>query len=252
MRDRFQEELYKQAGLFDMGIKMLDDAVIGIKALKSTAPRLTGIEKGVQGTVNAIDPNFVKANYKGILVRKTPSHVREVDPLRYSEGLPDEGSMFNPKKWLQHSLGGMSDTVAPWRGGGSLGQRATNAVKDVGNSWKYKPGEVFKGTDGKMYQNVYERTMFGKGLAGLSSGPGVAGATYLASGSNPEKSQTGRIGSSIGQGIIWGRMGAPVAGPLILGKGLYDVTKSFIKRPKNPSTMISDPRIISKGQNNQF
>lgn len=173
--------------------------------------------------------------FKGIAVKKAPSFAREVSSATHSVGMPSE-KFFNVDDIIQRTAGGIKDTAAPWRGDGSLFDKARDAAKQTWHSIKYKPGEVFE-RGGKMYQNVHERTMLGKiGYGATFSTPGVAATSYLTA----PKDSKNKAGKAIGEGVTWGRALAPITVPVSTAKMGLDLAKGLLK--KDPNRTIGLPK----------
>ena len=225
-------EMAKEAGLTSFlfkGVRHLPKAFQGkgagtVKWL-SRRSRFAPTTTGIGNLSKGVKPVTQKGeNFKGIFVRKNPVGVREV-----SKGqLVHEGrrmGFLNPKSIAEKTVGGVKDLAAPFRTNDPFGTKLKNFFKNQWHDAKFKHGKTYIGADGKAYQNVYERTIGGKALAGgFTTTVGMTGLSYATS---DEKHQGKRIAKSIGQGLMWGPVGMAAAGPVMMGHMGYQGYKAY-------------------------
>ncbi len=221
-RDYVVHELVKQAGPLSWFAK----------EIVAKAPRNYIAKNTIRKTLQAAPKNATK--YKGVFVSKDKM-IQRVVPKGTPLGAPKE-NMFNPKGALRRTVGALQDYAEPWKRPGTIGSKLKDTAQQAWNRIKYKPGDVFKGKNGQLIQNMHERTLLGKGTAAAFSGGGIAAGTYM---SSRNESQPKRIGSSLVQGAIWGSAGMPIAGPIAMGKAAIDVTKAIRQRKQQQQMMSS-------------
>ncbi len=145
------------------------------------------------------------------------------------EGMPN-GSMFSPSNIAGETARAFHDIAAPWRGNGSFGSKLKNAVTDLVNNNKYKPGETWVDpTTKKKFTNYHRRTAFGRVVHGATiSAPGLAGTGYLTADKNQTTGK--KMLGAAGQAVAFSRLGMPIAGPAMLAKGGYDLISAGFKK----------------------
>jgi hypothetical protein len=221
-RDYVVQEIVKQAGLGSWFAK----------EIVAKAPRNYIAKNTIRKTLQAAPKGAT--SYKGFFVSKNKM-IQRVVPKGTPLGAPND-SMFSPKGPLRRTVGALKDYAEPWKRQGTIGSKLKDTAQQAWNRIKYKPGDVFKGKNGQLVQNMHERTLLGKGTAAAFSGGGTAAGTYM---SSRNESQPKRLGSSLAQGAIWGSAGMPIAGPIALGKAAVDVTKA-IKQRKQQQQMMAN------------
>lgn len=149
-----------------------------------------------------------------------------------AEGMPN-GSMFSPSNIAGETARAVSDIAKPWRGNGSFGSKLKNAVTDLINNNKYKPGETWTDKKGRKFTNYHKRTVLGRVVHGATfSAPGLAATGYVFGDKNQPAGE--RAAGALGQAAMFGRLGMPIAGPVTLAKSGYDLISAGFKKKQQP------------------
>lgn len=183
---------------------------------------------GLGNKARQIAPKVVSERpFKNILVSDKAEFAMRTNRAM-PEGMPS-GNMFSPSNIAGETARAVHDIAKPWRGNGSFGSKLKNAVTDVINNNKYKPGETWSDAKGNKFTNYHKRTVFGRVVHGATfSAPGLAATGYMMG----DKTQpTGsRMAGAAGQALAFSRVGTPISGPVMLAKGGYDLISAGFKK----------------------
>ncbi len=202
----------------------------------SKAPSMAGISTATKHAVGGA----IEKPFKNILVRGAPEFARKVSGGRYAHQVgkvTSDGGFFDPKAIVGNTVQAGRDLAAPWRGPGTFGSKLKNAVTDIIDNTRYKPGEIWKNEAGETMQNMHRRTIGGMGLhAATQSAPFVAGGTFLFGGK--DKSVGSRAAGAAGLGLGTSRLGMPIAGPAFVAKTGWDLLNSGFKKAQQQNMNV--------------